>query len=242
MIAMIGGNPAASGSKATQYTATRCGHNAETWKPSEPVIGVCSICSSMAAQACSTHHQHRNAGVVQDLLRLTTQHQLRDAVPAMRCHHDQVATGTSCCSDDRLMGFFGPFRERVVPDPGEIGLALQWREQLVRVGLRKHLQLRRRRFKQFLDDARVVELRHCMEARHPGTDLLCKCDALFDRTARTRIVIDWNEDVREHVCLPWAAPLPWCTARILRGSGIKPRSWFRPPRCERLVRAMPPDV
>ena len=84
-------------------------------------------------------------------------------------------------------------------------------EQLVCVGLRKHLQFRGWRVKQFLDDTGVIEFRHRMETRHPRTDFLCECNAPFECTAW--VVVDWNEDVCKHVGVPWAASLPWCAAQ-----------------------------
>src|SRR6185437_1685516 len=199
MIAMIGGNPAASGSKVTQYKATRCGHSAETWKPDGKVIAIAPSCQPSCTWPWSTHHQHGNAGVIQDLLRLASEHQPRETMPSMRCHHDQVTTVPPRRRDDRFVRLLASLRDRVALDACEFGLAPQGREQLVRVSLRKHLQLRGWWLKQFLNDTGVIEFRHCMEARHPGIDFPCECDALFDGAVRAWVVIDRDENVLEHV-------------------------------------------
>src|SRR6185437_4723529 len=95
-------------------------------------------------------------------------------------HYDQVTTVPLRRCDDRLIRLFTSLGDRVALDACELGLALQWCEQLLRVGLREHLQFRGWRFEQLLDDAGVIEFRHRMEARHSGTDLLCECNAPFD--------------------------------------------------------------
>src|SRR6185437_1563462 len=92
MIATIGGNPAARGSKVTQYNATRWGQSAETWNPDGGIITIASVRKVSCAWPWLTHHQNGNAGVIQDLLRLAAEHQPCNAVPSMCCHYDQVTT------------------------------------------------------------------------------------------------------------------------------------------------------
>src|SRR6185437_2865655 len=199
MIAMIGGSPAANGSNVTQYSATTCGHKAETPNAGEPIMTLAPVCRQTAAMARSTHHQHRDAGMVQDLLRLASEYEPRDTLPAMRCHHDQVASRLLSRCDDGFVGSIAPLRDGVALDAGELRLAPQRREQPVRVSLRKRLQFLGWRLQQFLDDSGRIEFRHGVKARHASVDFLGERHAQFDRVARTRIVVDWNENVREHV-------------------------------------------
>src|SRR5690348_6159502 len=141
MTAMIGGSPAANGSNAAQYSATTCGHNAETSNPAGPIMTLCSYTSFDCWRGVrSTHHQHRNAGVIQDLLRLASEHELCDTTSTMRRHHNQVAPGLLGRHDDGFVGPVAPLRDGVALDPSELRLALQRGEQLFRVGLRECLQ------------------------------------------------------------------------------------------------------
>ena len=62
-----------------------------------------AVAAMIAADASLTKHQHRDLAVRQDLLRHAAKKERLDAVPAVRCHHYQVATLFLRRRDNRLV-------------------------------------------------------------------------------------------------------------------------------------------